>query len=128
MIISGFLIVGVFDYNSGELSSTEEYNPITGQTCKVGDLPQARYQGSLCNNVYCGGTGGWWSCVKFQGGTFSKMSATLVQSRADHICWGLPSGEILLMGGSSSLSKTTTERLSSDGMSSSPDFNLAYPT
>ena len=128
-MISGFLIVGGFDSpGSGTLSSAEEFNPIKRQSCKVGDLPQGRYHGSLCNSVYCGGSGDPRSCVKFKGGTISQMSATLVQKRTYHICWGLPSGEILLMGGNDNSAKTTTERLSSDGSSSSPDFNLAYPT
>ena len=113
---------------SGRLSSVEEYNTITNKFCKVGDLPQARAYGSLCNNVYCGGDGIERSCVKLEGGTSTQMAATLVQKRAYHLCWGLPSGEILLMGGNDNSAKTTTERLSSDGSSSSPDFNLAYPT
>ena len=122
-IISGFLIVG--GDGSPRLSSIEEYDPATKNSCKVGDLPQARKEGSLCNSVYCGGRGGDRSCVKLEGGTFSQMSVTLLQNRYRHLCWGLPSGEILLMGGSSS--SRTTERLSSDGSSSSPDFDLAYP-
>ena len=126
-LISGFLIVGGTS-GSGRLSSIEEFNPSTKNSCKVGDLPQAREDGSLCNNVYCGGNGGEGSCVKVEGGTSTQMSANLVQKRAYHLCWGLPSGEILLMGGNDNSAKTTTERLSSDGSSSSPDFNLAYPT
>ena len=124
-LISGFLIVGGTS-GSGRLSSIEEFNPSTKNFCKVGDLPQGRYHGSLCNSVYCGGRGGDRSCVKVEGGNFTQMSANLVQKRAYHLCWGLPSGEILLMGGFHS--KTTTERLSADGSSSSPDFNLPYPT
>ena len=124
--ISGFLIVGGHS-GSGRLSSIEGFNQATKNSCKVGDLPQARNYGSLCNSVYCGGVGGERSCVKLEGGTFSHMSVTLVQRRKEHICWGLPSGEILLMGGYSSSSKTT-EKLSSDGSSSSPDFDLANST
>merc|ERR1712113_1135957 len=121
----GFLIVGGYDSSgSVTLSSAEEFNPI--KSSKVGDLPQGRYHGSLCNSVFCGGSGDPRSCVKFKGGTFSQMTATLVQKRTYHLCWGLPSGEILLMGGRSS--SKTTESLSADGSSSSPDFNLAYPT
>ena len=111
---------------SGSLSSVEEYDTNTNQSSKVGDLPQGRSYGSLCNNVYCGGYGGDRSCVKLEGENFSQMPVTMVQSRYGHLCWGLPSGEILLMGGDSS--RTTTERLSSDGSSSSPDFDLAIST
>ena len=113
---------------SGSLSSVEEYDTNTNQSSKVGDLPQGRSYGSLCNNVYCGGNGGDRSCVKLEGENFSQMPVTMVQSRYGHLCWGLPSGEILLMGGQDSSLSKTTEKLSSDGTSSSPDFNLAYQT
>ena len=67
------------------------------------------------------------SCVKFEGnGTFTALPVSLVEERYAHLCWGLPSGEVLLMGGWSSL--TTTERVSTDGSSSSPDFTLPYDT
>ena len=124
-LISGFLIVGGYSSGSGLIHSIEEFNPSTNKSCKVGDLQQGSHEGSLCNNVYCGGYGGDRSCVKLERGTSKQLSATLVQSRGGHLCWGLPSGEILLMGGSSS--SRTTEKLSSDGSSSSPDFDLAYP-
>ena len=32
-----------------------------------------------------------------------------------HICWGLPSGEVILIGGESTSIRTTTERDSEDG-------------
>ena len=116
-------------YNSGGfLSSAEEFNPETRHSCAVGDIPTASNRGSLCNNMYCGGTGLSRSCVRFHGnGTFTPLPVTLVKSRSDHICWGLPSGEVILMGGWSSDSKNT-ERVSADGSSSSPDFNLPYDT
>ena len=110
----------------GELSSAEEFNPETRQSCAVGDIPKANYGGSLCNNMYCGGGGGYTSCVRFHGnGTFTPLPVTLVKSRSLHICWGLPSGEVILMGGAHT---EITERVSSDGSSSSPDFNLPYDT
>ena len=118
------MIVGGYSM-SGRLSSVEEYNTITNKSCKVGDLPKERSYGSLCNSVYCGGNGGERSCVKLEGGTSKQLPATLVQKRRYHLCWGLPSGEILIMGGR--YSNKTTEKLGADGSSSSPDFNLAYP-
>ena len=115
-------------YNSGGyLSSAEEFNPETRHSCAVGDIPKGNYRGSLCNNMYCGGYRAKTSCVRFHGnGTFTPLPVTLVKPRLGHICWGLPSGEVILMGGSSST--TTTERVSVDGSSSSPDFNLPYDT
>ena len=70
------------------------------------------------------------SCVKFKGdGTFASLYFTpvrLVEERVGHLCWGLPSGEVLLIGARGSL--TTTERISTDGSSSSADFTLPYDT
>ena len=114
--------------NSEYLSSAEEFNPETRQSCAVGDIPKANYQGSLCNNMYCGGYGGLTSCVRFHGnGTFTPLPVTLVKLRRYHICWGLPSGEVILMGGQAGTA-ITIERVSADGSSSSPDFNLPYDT
>ena len=67
------------------------------------------------------------SCVKFGGnGTFTPLPVSLVEERISHLCWSLPSGEVLLLGGWSS--PTTTERVSADGSSSSADFTLPYDT
>ena len=67
------------------------------------------------------------SCVKFGGnGTFTSLPVSMVEERTSHLCWGLPSGEVLLIGGWRS--PTTTERVSTDGSSSSADFNLSYST
>ena len=66
------------------------------------------------------------SCVKFGGnGTFTPLPVSLVEERQQHLCWSLPSGEVLLLGGGS---LTTTERVSTDGSSSSADFTLPYDT
>ena len=65
------------------------------------------------------------SCVKFEAnGTFTPLTVSLVEERNYHLCWGLPSGEVLLLGGQ--MSMTTTERVSADGSSSSADFPLEY--
>ena len=117
--------------SEGRLSSAEEFNPEKRHSCAVGDIPKDNFGGSLCNNMYCGGAGAFvsTSCVRFHGnGTFTPLPVTLVKPRYTHICWGLPSGEVILMGGWSSSSKTNTERVSADGSSSSPDFNLPYDT
>ena len=67
------------------------------------------------------------SCVKFEGnGTFTPLPVSLVEERTSHLCWSLPSGEVLLLGGWGSPS--TTERVSTDGSSSSADFTLPYDT
>ena len=67
------------------------------------------------------------SCVKFESnGTFTPLPVSLTEERDAHLCWSLPSGEVLLLGGFRS--PTTTERVSTDGSSSSADFTLPYDT
>ena len=67
------------------------------------------------------------SCLQFEAnGTFSYSAVTLLQKRWYHLCWPLPTGEVLLMGGE--YSANTTERVSANVSSSSADFNLAYDT
>ena len=64
------------------------------------------------------------SCAKFESnGTFTPLPVSLVEDRAQHLCWSLPSGEVLLLGGSNS--DSSTERVSADGSSSSEDFKLS---
>jgi len=124
----GILIVGgKSSYHSSYLSSAEVFQP--GLACSVGDMPEGRSDTSLCHGLVCGGhsSASLRSCDKFEAnGTFSPTAVTLLQKRRDHLCWGLPSGEVLLMGGH--YSYTTTERVSSDGSSSSADFTLPYST
>merc|ERR1711988_132841 len=126
MYNKGILIVG--GTNGWYLSSAELVSP--NITCSIGDTPEPRYKSSLCHGLVCGG----WdrnddssrSCDKEANGTFSPTAVTLLQKREDHLCWGLPSGEVLLMGGF--YSGNTTERVSPDGSSSSADFTLLYYT
>ena len=97
----------------------------------VGDSPvQSKYisysrkvKHNLNTNLYPS----FRSCVKFEdNGTFTPLSVSLVVERVGHLCWGLPSGEVLLLGGSGS--PATAERVSTDGSSSSADFTLPYDT
>ena len=127
-VFSGFLIVGGYD-GSSYLSSSEEYNPETRHACPVDDLKQTSHAGSLCNNLYCGGGNNQRSCVRYNGdGSVTSLNLTLVKSRYHHLCWGLPTGEVLLLGGYDSVARKTTERISLNATSSSPDFNLPYNT
>ena len=124
----GFIIAG--GYKSRILNSAEVFNPATGHSCPVGDLPQTRRDTQMCNSMLCGGYGSPEpdrSCEMFDGSySFTRLPVTLVERRDDHLCWGLKSGEVILLGGSSS--KRTTERVSADGSSSSADFSLPYDT
>ena len=51
--VSGVLIAGGDE--SSSLSSAEVFNPYTGTTCSVDDLPSARGYSSLCHGMVCGG-------------------------------------------------------------------------
>ena len=129
MFTGGILTIGG---NGGSPVSTAEiFNPESGRSCKIGDIPVATDSLSFCGNLACGGRQSPRSCSRFDGaGTFTALSVTLKEERFYHLCWQLPSREVLLIGGSKiggrSRSKSTTERLASDGSSSSYDFKLPY--
>ena len=109
------------------LKSAEIFNPMTRRTCSVGNLKLARTGLTMCNNMVCGG---WTreakkSCEKFDGvSSFTSLPVRLAKSRLHHLCWGLKSGDVLLLGGW--YSEKTTERVSADGSSSKLDFKLPY--
>ena len=56
--ISGILIVGGKSSGSSYLRSAEVFNPDTGLTCSVGDMPEPRFYASLCHGLVCGGWDG----------------------------------------------------------------------
>ena len=134
-MLSGILIVGGSAYKErnysewNDLNSAEIFNPMTRRTCSVGNLKQARHMHTICNNMVCGGSEreALTSCEKFDGiSSFTSLPVRLVKARYDHLCWGLESGDVLLLGGHHS--PTTTERVSADGSSSALDFKLPYKT
>ena len=103
---------------------------MTKDTCSVDHLVHPRGGHTFCNNMVCGGTffnpEAYKSCERFQArnSSFILLPVKLVERRVNHLCWGLKSGDVLLLGGSSS--ETTTERVSADGSSSKLDFKLPY--
>ena len=109
------------------LDSVEIFNPMTRRTCSVGNLKQARSAHTMCNNMVCGGLSrkAGKSCEKFDGiSSFTSLPVRLVKHRYRHLCWGLKSGDVLLLGGW--YSEKTTERVSADGSSSKLAFKLPY--
>ena len=56
--ISGILIVGGKSSPSSYLRSAEVFNPDTGLTCSVGDMPEPRKYSSMCHGLVCGGYDG----------------------------------------------------------------------
>ena len=114
------------DDSQKALNSAEIFNPTTRRTCSAGNLKQARIARTMCNNMVCGGSGSeaMKSCEKFDGiSSFTSLPVSLVKGRYGHLCWGLRSGDVLLLGGQEA---STTERVSADGSSSKLDFKLPY--
>ena len=124
----GFLIVaGKRSYTRSPLLPTEKFNPFSDESCPAGEINRRTIAASFCNNLLCGGDPTFRSCEKFDGvSTFEALAVSLVERRKFHICWGLQSGEVLLMGGH--YSATTTELVSADGTSSSTNYSLPYVT
>ena len=54
---------------------------------------------------------------------FTTLNITLKEPRDNHICWGLPSGDVLLFGGTDDESDNT-ERVFKNGKSSEIAFLL----
>ena len=105
---------------------SEKFNQQLNTVCPAGDIGSyGRYYTSFCNNLICGG-GDTNSCEKFDGvSTFESLpSLRLVERREKHLCWGLRSGEVLLLGGRYA---NNTELVSADRTSSKADFTLMLP-
>ena len=123
--VPGFIIAG--GWRDKRLSSTEEFNSKTGQSCPTGEIRKSIRESTFCNNFLCGGKPSYKSCEKFDGiSAFEELPVILGERRNKHLCWGLPSGEVLLLGGEES--PTSTELVSADGTSSSASFTLPYDT
>ena len=107
----------------------EIFYPRENRASSIDNLKQMRKFHTMCLNMLCGGRGSaaLRSCEKFDGtSAFRSLGVRLAEERYGHLCWGLPSGEVLLLGGRSRTSRQTTERVSADGSSSSLDFRLEY--
>ena len=118
----GILITG--GWNGASLKSVEAYNPNTKKICKLPDLPDYRYEHTLCGGLLCGGYETGKSCLKLGPSGFVKATVTLQKRRNSHLCWNLPEG-VLLLGGDSSPS--TTELVLRDGSASVVEFGLTHP-
>ena len=114
----------------------EVFNLRTKKSCLLADLPgDVRYKHSLCGRLLCGGHGDYFtsaerSCLMFNPltGNFTSTSVRLGEERVDHLCWDVEgeNGPTFLMGGR--FSPRSTELVSSDGSTSSANFNLKYDT
>merc|ERR1711988_1567380 len=69
------------------------------------------------------------SCLKMSStGSFSPAPVKLLQERVAHLCWSLPGGEVMLLGGPQYESYQTTEVISSNFNSTKPSWDLKYKT
>ena len=120
---------GYRDNGTTKTGSSEIFTPLGSKSskCSVGNLNVARTGHSMCNNIVCGGTKER-TCEKFDGtSTFTSVRVKLTGARWSHSCWGLKSGDVLLLGGYYGDTETA-ERVSADGSSSSFAFKLPYKT
>ena len=125
----GIIIAGGWNRDE-DFTSAEIFQPNKRSTCPVGKFNIARYGHSMCNNIVCGGDGeqAQRTCEKFDGiSSFTSLPVRLVGQRWSHSCWGLKSGDVLLLGGYYGDTETA-ERVSADGSSSSFAFKLPYKT
>ena len=126
LITAGVLITG--GDSKGDIKA-EVFNPVSGNSCPVQDIPDRRFGHSSCSNLLCGGgdSSSSQSCLKITGTDISPLpSLTLRKLRWYHLCWSLPgdNNNILLLGGY--YSPTTTELVSET--ESSDSFTLEYKT
>ena len=129
--VPGVIITG----GSGVGVKAEVFNPHSNHSCSLPDLPLPRRSWHThCGLILCGGFETSWttglSCLKLNPltGVFTTSSVSLVKWRQTHLCWDVEGedGPILLLGGT--YGPDSTELVSSDGLSSSPSFNLTYDT
>ena len=105
-------------------TSVELFNPVTGLTCSLPDLPDERRRHSMSGLSICGGRYTMTSCLVFSQGEWSAGPA-LAQERGGHCSWVTQEGTTLLMGGygTGSGSGRTTELVGKG-----PSFPLKYRT
>jgi len=94
--------------------------------CELPQMSQSKYDHSQSGLIACGGSyeiDTMRSCIKFEDGSWTTLTDNLVELRTRHSSWINPDGDILLIGGSGSL--TTTEIVYQDG-TSVRSFDLKY--
>ena len=90
--------------------------------CSLPNLPEDTHGHTQSGPITCGGGRETWkSCVTFTGGKW-KRTHTLGRQRTSSASWASPQG-VLIMGGTSDQSPTTTELLKADGTTQA-SFNI----
>ena len=108
------------------LTSAEIYNPATGESCSLPELPEERHYHSQNGGLACGGknrmsTGWYEDCVEWSPASGSWIRHDIREKRIGHVSWASASG-VWLIGGTFSL--RSSEKVGS------PDegFDLKYDT
>ena len=98
--------------------------------CELPPMSQSKYRHTQSGLTACGGgfeSDTERSCIKFVEGSWITLTDNLVKRRLFHSSWVNPNGEILLMGGMSRQTGTTTEIVYQNG-TSIRSFDLKYKT
>ena len=122
MVVLAILVTGgVYTETSAEVLFTNG-----SSICELPAMSQSNIHHTQSGLTACGG--GYYSdtkrsCIKFEDGSWTTLTDNLVELRTRHSSWINPDGDILLIGGSGSL--TTTEIVYQDG-TSVRSFDLKY--
>ena len=121
-----FLVIlvtgGTHTETSAELISTNG-----SSICELPLMPRSKYYHTQSGLTACGGyvDDTRRNCIKFEDGSWTTLTDNLVELRTRHSSWINPDGDILLIGGSGSL--TTTEIVYQNG-TGIRSFDLKYDT
>ena len=122
MVVLAILVTG----GDGGKTSAEVLFTNGSSICELPQLSQSKSEHTQSGLTACGGWGSDTirrSCIKFEDGSWTTLTDNLVELRTRHSSWINPDGDILLIGGSGSL--TTTEIVYQDG-TSVRSFDLKY--
>jgi len=120
--MKGLLISG--GDGSGAGTSVEVYDPLTGLSCLLPSLPDARIYHTMNNLFICGGTYTKDTCITLVSDQW-EVSHDLEHQRMVHSSWWV--GEkIILMGGGNM--PTTSEVIPLDGGEGGEGWNMHYDT
>ena len=122
------LITGGWNKETGGsvLTSAEIYNPATGESCSLPELPEERHYHSQNGGLACGGknrmsTGWYEDCVEWSPASGSWIRHDIREKRIGHVSWASASG-VWLIGGTFSLRSSEKVGSQDEG------FDLKYDT
>merc|ERR1719342_744003 len=108
----------------GAMTSAEVLFTNGSSICELPLMSQTKHSHTQSGLTACGDYGtDIRRCIKFESGSWTTLTDNLVEERYSHSSWVNPDGDILLIGGSGSL--TTSEIVYQDG-TSIRSFDLKY--